>query len=226
MQETLVSAQQQAASCHIFCSHHSKRQFFKWIWRRGSNHRGACLKIEKGNVEKSTTNSNWSPQRHWVVLAFVPETEVFWVAGWWRGHGGKRESFLVCENTHTHRHTHNIFLLTCFHCLRLRAFVNGYIWFSFNLCCPPGASVHIPLLFSWVSFQASLLTVPPRAPASLSSLSLLALFLFTSPAFPAFSLILSLHFSFIVFSPLLFVPVILPLSLFLTFSSPWIKPAL
>lgn len=157
-----------------------------------------CL-FENWEREKSLTNSNWSPERHWVVLAFVPETEVFWVAGWWRGHGGEKESFLVCENTHAHRHTQNISLLTCFHCLHLRAFVT--VTFGSHLICasPLVPQSHIPLLFSWGSFQASLLTVPPRAHASLSSLSLLALFLSTSPAFPAFTLILSLHFSIIVF---------------------------
>lgn len=149
-------------------------------------------------------------------MAFVPETELFWVTGWWMG---KRESFLVSENTHTHRHTQNIFLLTCFHCLHLRAFVT--VTFGSHLIY---AAPLVPLSTSLYCLAEApfkpLSSVPPRAHASLSSLSLLALFLFTSPAFPAFTFILSLHFSIIVFFPLLFVPVIFPLSLFLTFSSP------
>lgn len=113
------------------------------------------------------------------------------------------ESFPVCENTHAHMHTHtqNISLLTCFHCLHLRAFVT--VTFGSHLICaaPLAPLSRIPLLFSWGFFQASLLTVPPRAHASLSPLSLLALFLPIFSVFPAFTLILSLSFSIGIFFP-------------------------
>lgn len=142
------------------------------------------------------------------------------------GTWGERESFPVCENTHAHIHTLNISFLTCFHYPHLRAFVT--VTFGSHLICaaPLVPLSGIPLLFSWGSFQTSLLTVPPRAHASLSSLSLLALFLSTSPAFPAFTLILSLHFSVIVFFHNYFSLSFSLCLFFWHFLLPWIKHAL
>lgn len=153
----------------------------------------------------------------WAVLGCCG----IWVFG-----GREAEYFPVCENTHAHIHTHtqNISMLTCFHCPHLRAFVTVTFGSHLIFAAPLAPLSHIPLLFSWGFFQASLLTVSPRPCASLSPLCLLALFLSTFSAFPAFTLILAfilllLLWVFSFFLPL-FLPVTLPLSLFLPFSSP------
>lgn len=141
------------------------------------------------------------------------------VEGAW---GGER----IFSSMWKHTCTQNISLLTCFHCLHLRAFV--MVTFGSHLICaaPLVPLSRISLLFSWGFFQASLLTVPSRAHASLSSLSLLALFLSTSPAIPAFTLILSLHFSIIVFSHYYFFLSFSLCLFFWHFLLPWIKHAL
>lgn len=65
-----------------------------------------------------------------------------------------------------------------------------------------------------------------RAHASLSSLSILALFLSTSPAFPAFTLILCLHFSIIIFFRYYFSLSFSLCLFFWHFLLPWLKHAL
>lgn len=109
--------------------------------------------------------------------------------------GGETESSTVWENTHAHTQTQNSSLLICFHCLHLRAFV--MVTFGSHLICaaPLAPLSCIPLLFSWGFFQASFLPVSLRTYASLFPLSFLALLLSIFSAFPAFTLILSLHFS-------------------------------
>jgi len=107
--------------------------------------------------------------------------------------GWGRERIFSSMWKHTCTHT-NISLLTCFHCLHLRAFVK--VTFGSHLICAASLTPlsRIPLLFSWGFFQASLLTVPPRPPASRFVLFLLPLFL---SIFSAFALILRLCFSII-----------------------------
>lgn len=59
--------------------------------------------------------------------------------------GWEKESFWVCENTHTCTHTHTKhFPVKMFSLPTSQNLCYGYIWFSFNLCCPPHASVSHP----------------------------------------------------------------------------------
>lgn len=128
-----------------------------------------------------------------------------WRGSWWMGRAG-RECFLAERKNlkmKIHVHTHiqkNISLLRCFHCLHLGTFVT-VTFVSHLICAAPLAPLSlIPLLLCWGFFLASLLTVPPRPQASLSSLPLLLLFLSFFSAFRVPTLILSLFLFFFSFN--------------------------
>lgn len=75
-----------------------------------------------------------------------------WRRSWWMGRAG-RECFLaerknlfeyVKIHTRAHTHTKKHFPVKMFSLPISRNLCYGYIWFSFNLCCPPRASVSHP----------------------------------------------------------------------------------
>lgn len=109
----------------------------------------------------------------WAVLGFCGV--FFWV-------GGRQNLFqYVKTHMHTCTHTQNISLLTCFHCLHLRAFVT--VTFGSHLMCVARLAPlsRIPLLFSWGFFQASphCATEPSCQSFSSFPLSIVSIYLFS-----------------------------------------------